>query len=314
MEKLFLDPNSKIVNGPYALFSLLPSLIGKDPYQSILAGVTKGEYAGVDTIDGIECNHMTFAQDTFSWDLWTQVDGQPWVIKVAPALVPDSTLDKPIIKTTGKLSLNFRYKNSIANPKLKDAFFTFDAPPESKQIPSLGTSAETADALKAGSEDKTSSKPTDDEKPSPNLGKPSPPLKGSLMDGGAFDLSEYKGKKVVVLEFFAGWCPDCRKTLPAVHKTVKPYLHKDVVFYLVDQPDHENKPDNEDKVKEYLKAHDLPVPVIQDGSRKAHTDFGVRPIPHLVVVDKEGVIRFDESSMTLDSDLERELKKLSTQE
>lgn len=280
-EKLFSDPNSKIVNGPYALYSLLPSLLSTNPYQSILAGVKTVEYVGIEMIDDTQCHHITFSQDQFAWDLWIGTGKEPWVVKVSPALFPETleNISRPIFKTTGakaKMALLFRYKNSIANPHLKNSAFAFDPPPESKKTASLAPepTATAAEPVKLQL-----------------IGKPAPPLKLTTLDGGSFDLAAHKGKSVVVLDFWASWCPDCRATLPAVRETMKKYEDKNVVFCAVDLAE------APETVKAYLKKSGLDMEVALDADKKAAELYGVKNIPHTVIIDKDGIVQSATSDM-----------------
>lgn len=64
-----------------------------------------------------------------------------------------------------------------------------------------------------------------DERYLPQVGKPSPPLKFKAIDGREVDLEQLKGK-VVLLDFWATWCPPCIEELPHMRDAHERY-HKD---------------------------------------------------------------------------------------
>ena len=61
------------------------------------------------------------------------------------------------------------------------------------------------------------------------VGSVAPDFTMQTIDGKPFSLSELKGR-VVVLDFWASWCPDCRKEAPAVVELYKKYSDKGVAF------------------------------------------------------------------------------------
>ena len=60
------------------------------------------------------------------------------------------------------------------------------------------------------------------------VGSPAPDLAIPSLGGGSVTLADYKGKYVVV-DFWASWCPDCRKDIPKVKEMYERYGKK-VVF------------------------------------------------------------------------------------
>ena len=44
-------------------------------------------------------------------------------------------------------------------------------------------------------------------------------------------------------------------------------------------------------VREFVKKNQYTIPVLMDGNRQVHERYGVRAIPTLLIIDKEGVIR-----------------------
>ncbi|HEY9731028.1 MAG TPA: DUF2092 domain-containing protein [Drouetiella sp.] len=276
LEKLFGDASSRYVNGPYAMYSLLPSVVGKDAYGSIMSGVKKVEYVGAEDVDGTQCHHLRFTQSNFNWDLWIDAGKDPWIVKVSPDLFPDlanaapKTLGRVIPKNT-KMSLTFRYKNWVANPSMKKSAFTFEPPPESTETKSFAP--ETAEE-----------KPEKIEK-SPMVGKDAPTFKLALTDGKEFDLTKHRNKDIVVIDFWASWCPPCRQSLPILVKVTNQFKNDHVVFYPI------NVGESLETVKEYIGKANLDMIAALDTDKKVSDMYGVTGIPQTVIIDKNGVVQ-----------------------
>lgn len=102
------------------------------------------------------------------------------------------------------------------------------------------------------------------------------------LDGQAVALDSLRGK-VVVLDFWATWCPPCREELPSVEK-----LHKEfgdaVAFYGVND---EESP----AVKRFVTQNKYEMPVLMDSQRDVHRQYGVQAIPTVLIIGADGVIR-----------------------
>jgi len=121
--------------------------------------------------------------------------------------------------------------------------------------------------------------------PKPDIeGKPAPTFKTELVGGGTFDLAEHLGKRPVLLDFWAIWCPPCRKALPKVCIMSKEYEDRDIAICTV------NLTDSADAIQTYLQANDLKVPVALDTDGAIATQFKVHTIPMLVFIDRTGTI------------------------
>lgn len=115
-------------------------------------------------------------------------------------------------------------------------------------------------------------------------GKPAPPFKTALVGGGTFDLSEHLGKRPVLLDFWAVWCPPCRKALPKVGEMAQHYADKDIAICTV------NLSETEENIQAFLQANDLEVPVALDNGGTIAAQYEVRTIPMLVFIDCSGTI------------------------
>lgn len=102
------------------------------------------------------------------------------------------------------------------------------------------------------------------------------------LEGEPVALDETRGK-VVVLDFWATWCPPCREELPSVEKLRQEFAGQ-VQFFGVNDED-------SGTVKDFLRKHAYELPVLMDGRRQVHRQYGVSAIPTMLIIDRQGVIR-----------------------
>jgi thiol-disulfide isomerase/thioredoxin len=81
------------------------------------------------------------------------------------------------------------------------------------------------------------------------------------LDGKETTLASYKGK-VLVVEFFATWCPPCRKDLPEVAALQQGYPPEKITFLAVSA---DGTTDTVRRLPAYLKEADLKIPVLIGG-------------------------------------------------
>ena len=88
-----------------------------------------------------------------------------------------------------------------------------------------------------------------------DVGQPAPELVVQELGGQTFDLAAQRGK-VVIVNFWATWCPPCREELPNVKSVYDKYHDKgfEVVAVSLDQ--------DSDALARYVKEHGLPWPQI----------------------------------------------------
>lgn len=103
--------------------------------------------------------------------------------------------------------------------------------------------------------------------------------------GDNFDFNNAKNK-VVVINFWATWCPPCIAEMPSLNKLYQDYNDKIVILFVSDE-------DNETLLK-FKQKHDYNFPVYH-----ALTDlpkvFNVTSIPRTFVIDKKGNIVVDKT-------------------
>ncbi|MFN8551223.1 MAG: redoxin family protein [Candidatus Obscuribacterales bacterium] len=111
--------------------------------------------------------------------------------------------------------------------------------------------------------------------------QPAPSAVLAPFDGEPFELSSFKGKSVVVLDFWATWCSPCRSSLPTLAEIAREYKAQNVVVLAV------SNDDDWHTAKSYLEAAKVDLVGIK-GTAELNKDFMVEALPETVIVDKNG--------------------------
>ena len=123
-------------------------------------------------------------------------------------------------------------------------------------------------------------------------------------DGKILKLSSLKGK-VVIIDFWATWCPPCRKGIPDLISLKKKYGAKgfEIVGVSVDT-------DTKDEVVPFIKEKGMNYPVVYGNMNVYQQYGGIRAIPTSFVIDKQGKIVASYEGLIPISTYEGHIKKL----
>lgn len=124
------------------------------------------------------------------------------------------------------------------------------------------------------------------DRPHPLLGKAAPLFTLNSLSEEPVALSDHLGKDVVVLDFFATWCPPCRASLPHIASLSAEFADKPVAVYAV------NVGEPAKIVEDYFKQNGLQLHALLDESGLAAEQYGVSGIPHQVIIGKDGTIQY----------------------
>jgi thiol-disulfide isomerase/thioredoxin len=125
------------------------------------------------------------------------------------------------------------------------------------------------------------------------------------LDGNAVDLARWVGKKPVIVEFWATWCPICAELLPRIEAAHKKY--GDRVEFLVVAVAVNESPNT---VRRHLTRHPMPFTFLWDVNGNATRAFQAPSTSYVAVLDAKGRVVY--TGVGADQDLDAALKKAVT--
>jgi peroxiredoxin len=113
-----------------------------------------------------------------------------------------------------------------------------------------------------------------------------PDFSFTSQQGEYIALEDLKGK-VVVLDFWGTWCPPCVESVPELRNLHKRYS-KEPSFVLIGI----SSDRDEDEWRQFTEKNKMVWPQYRDENGRILRAFGVRAFPTYVVIDHEGIVRF----------------------
>ena len=115
------------------------------------------------------------------------------------------------------------------------------------------------------------------------IGSFPPDFSLKTLDGKTIRLSDYKGKKPVIINFWATWCPPCVREMPMLNRI---YLaHKDE-FELLGV----NMDGNREIVEDFVRSFDIKYPILLDQKGETKLKYFVRGGPYSFLINKGGIL------------------------
>lgn len=259
-------------------FPLVSALVAEKPFETLMTGVSAGKLIGEETLAGVKCQHARFTQEDFDWDVWVEAGPRPLLRKIVPDLTKAFKKmaaeggEQAAVFKTMKADMTITLDNWVVDGDLAADLFAFTPPEGTQKVDSLFPDEG------AGGEGGA-------EEPSPLVGKAAPAFKLAQLEGGEFDVAAHKGKSVVILDFWATWCPPCRRALPQLIDTATAYKDKGVVFCAV------NEGEGKDTIQPYLESQKLQPLVALDRDGQVGKLYGVEGIPQTVIIGKDGNVK-----------------------
>lgn len=114
------------------------------------------------------------------------------------------------------------------------------------------------------------------------IGMAAPDFTLKNMNNNEVSLSDYRGQKVF-LNFWASWCPPCRKEMPDMQKLHEKYGEEIAILAV-------NIGESKSTAANYMLENGLSFSVLLDTDKSTAQNYLVRGIPTSYFLDKDGII------------------------
>ena len=118
-------------------------------------------------------------------------------------------------------------------------------------------------------------------------GDPAPLFKCRTIDGKSIDISKLKGK-IIMVNFFATWCPPCNLELPVLQKEIWDKYKNNPDFVLIIL----GREHSEAEVKDFVAKKKFTMPFAPDPKREFFSLYATQNIPRNVIIGKDGNVLF----------------------
>jgi peroxiredoxin len=277
---------------PYGMGHLVMSLLANDPAARLAANSSELKHVGREQIDGIDCDHLRIVEEGCDYDVWLTAGPEPKLRRIRPDL--SKSLGEEEQEAGFSVTISLDFSEWDFDPKPGDKNFTFDPPKGAKKVDSFvaQTPADVIPPIVAAH---------------PLIGKAAPGFELEGLEAKhSLDSDDLTGEQVVVLDFWAIFCPPCIEGLPQLAEVAKEFADKPVLFRAV------NLDDSRPAIERFLKEHKLSIPVLLDPKAKVAESYRVRGIPQTVLIGKDGRVHvvYEGLAKEFKADLKRDINAL----
>jgi thiol-disulfide isomerase/thioredoxin len=243
-----------------------PSLVlalSKDASEELIESTT--------AVERVDATTLKLVQD--DRDVLITIDPQTSLIRQMSVDLK-KLFEQQGVPQVKKANITIAYDKTIANGAIDAAKFAFAPPPGATLIKTemafLGDQGGPGDP---------------NQNPAEKLvGQPAPKFSLEDLEGKSIAAVEANRGKVIVLDFWASWCPPCREGLPHLDQLDKDQREQGVIVYAV------NERESAEKAKGFTTAQNLSVAVLLDANGEVGAQYLVTGIPQTVVIGKDGKI------------------------
>jgi len=137
----------------------------------------------------------------------------------------------------------------------------------------------------------------------PREGKPAPNFAFRYPDGTTYTLADFKGRPVIV-NFWATWCPPCRREMPGLVKAYEAHKDEGLMILEVDVAE------PAEAVAQFVQEYNMTMPVILDQRQEVTRLYRTDSFPTSFFIDKDGIIQLRWVGYLPEEQLALNLKKI----
>lgn len=219
------------------------------------------EYIGKEDVSGKSQHHLRVVQDGVHYDLWFSTDAAAQLTTVAPNVAEIAAKNGRQLPPGIELSVKVAFTDVKYDAALSADAFKIAPPTDASLVDDLD--APLGMTL---------------------VGKPAPAFEGKNIKGETVKLADLAGK-IIVVDFWATWCPPCVAGLPKLAEFTAKHKDDGVVFLAV------NLQEESSVVKEFLELKKLDINVVMDTDNSIMKKYKVEPVPQTVFIDRKGVVQ-----------------------
>jgi len=123
-----------------------------------------------------------------------------------------------------------------------------------------------------------------DRPPAPQAGFAAPDFSLETLEGETVSLADLRGQ-VVLLNFWATWCPPCRAEMPAIQSVYQAYQDQGFSVLAVDVAE------GDAQVTAFADEQGLTFPILMDRDAAVSNRYQVRAMPSTFFIDRSGIIQ-----------------------
>ena len=141
-------------------------------------------------------------------------------------------------------------------------------------------------ALLTGCSQEAEVEPTPAETVLVKVGDIAPGFELTTLTGATFNLEAHRGK-VVLINFFATWCPPCREELPYLEKQIWQAFDREKLAVIVI-----GREESDEIIAPFVDKHGYTVPFAGDPEMVAYSQYATRFIPRNFVIGPDGKVLY----------------------
>lgn len=219
-----------------------------------------------DTIEGIPCDKLELLFERTDLTIWFRQGDAPIPIRLFADLSSTFKMDK------GSYTTEIEWKNWNTSEKPSPGIFSLTVPEGFKSTESFD---EAQESDRRGKDNRMQSL----------VGVQAPPFRLELLKGGEVSLLDHRGKRPIVLEFWATWCRPCKQALVAMEDEAKRLHGEDISFYAV------NLMESRDEILPFVEKTGLKLPVAMDADGALAEQLHLEAVPSFVLIGRDGSIQ-----------------------